>query len=140
MVRRRQRGGGKGENQSDDNRPVTPQDIQAALLGGIMIKTEARKYRLLDSEVLERASSTYKVLSHPVRLRIIELLQREELAVCELAAKLDLPQATLSQHLNRMRSCGVVAGERKGQRMFYSVVSMQANAMIDCLREGEDRL
>lgn len=105
-----------------------------------MIKIETRKKRLLDSEVLARASNTYRVLSHPVRLRIIELLLREELAVCELAEKLDLPQATLSQHLNRMRSCGVVEGERKGQRMFYSVVSMQAHSMIDCLREHGDRV
>jgi ArsR family transcriptional regulator len=105
-----------------------------------MIKTEARKKRLLDSEVLTRASNTYRVLSHPVRLRIIELLMREELAVCELAEKLDLPQATLSQHLNRMRSCGVVEGQRKGQRMFYSVVSMQAHSMIACLREYGDRV
>ncbi len=105
-----------------------------------MIKKEARKYQLLDSEVLERASNTYKVLSHPVRLRIIELLQQEELAVCELAERLDLPQATLSQHLNRMRSCGVLERMRKGQRMFYSVVSMQARSMIDCLHEHGDRL
>jgi ArsR family transcriptional regulator len=105
-----------------------------------MIKTEERKHRLLDSEVLERASNTYRVLSHPIRLRIIELLQQEELAVCELAEKLGLPQATLSQHLNRMRSCGTVEGERKGQRMIYSIVSMQAHSMIDCLRENGDRI
>jgi DNA-binding transcriptional ArsR family regulator len=103
-----------------------------------MMKTEAREAELLDPDLLARASDTYRVLSHPVRLRIIEVLMREQISVCELAEKLDLPQATLSQHLNRLRATGVVSGERKGQKIFYSVVSPHALSMIAALQEHGD--
>jgi DNA-binding transcriptional ArsR family regulator len=105
-----------------------------------MIKSELAVRQLLDQELLMRAAHTYRVLSHPVRLRVIELLMTEELAVCELAERLDLPPATLSQHLNLLRTSGVVEGERLGNRIFYKVVSPQAFAMIDCLRKHGDRI
>ena len=100
-----------------------------------MIKTAMRDTELLDAELLARASITYRVLSHPVRLRIVELLMREQISVCELADRLELPQATLSQHLNRLRASGVVKGERRGQKIFYAVVSPHALAMIAALQE-----
>jgi DNA-binding transcriptional ArsR family regulator len=105
-----------------------------------VIKSPMVETQPLDQELLLRASHTYRVLSHAVRLRVVELLMEEQLAVCELAAKLDLPPATLSQHLNLLRTNGVVAGERRGNRIFYKVVSPQAHAMINCLREYGDRI
>jgi DNA-binding transcriptional ArsR family regulator len=96
--------------------------------------------QLLDEEMLLRASNTFRVLSHAVRLQVIELLMEEQLAVCELAVRLDLPPATLSQHLNLLRTNGVVEGERRGNRIFYKVVSPQAYAMINCLREYGDKI
>ena len=105
-----------------------------------MVKSRSETKQLLDIELVTRACRIYKVLSHPVRLRIVELLMEYELAVGELAEEMDMPQATVSQHLNLLRSNGVIAAERRGLKTFYSVVSPQANSMINCLREHADQI
>jgi DNA-binding transcriptional ArsR family regulator len=101
-----------------------------------MMKTGTREADLLDEELLARASDTFRVLSHPARLRIVEFLMSEEISVCELAERLELPQATLSQHLNRLRASGVITGERRGQKVFYRVVSHHAHSIIAALHRG----
>ena len=105
-----------------------------------MLRSRSKKEKPLDIELLTRACHIYKVLSHPVRLRIVELLMEDGLAVGELAEEMDMPQATVSQHLNLLRSNGVIAAERRGLKTFYSVVSPQANSMINCLREHADQI
>jgi ArsR family transcriptional regulator len=53
---------------------------------------------------------------------------------------MNMPQASISQHLNLLRTNGIVEGRRQGQRVYYSVVSPQATSMIDCLRENADSI
>jgi ArsR family transcriptional regulator len=100
----------------------------------------ARRSRTLDADLLTRGAGVYKVLSHPVRLRIVELLMDEQLSVCDLAEEMEMPQASISQHLNLLRSANVVEAERRGQKVFYSVISPQAYSMINCLRENADSI
>jgi ArsR family transcriptional regulator len=105
-----------------------------------MIKPQAAVAQQLGMDLLTRAANTYKVLSHPVRLRIVELLMEEQLAVCEIAERLETPAASISQHLNLLRTNGVVEGDRRGNKIFYRVVSPQAICMIECLREHGDKI
>jgi DNA-binding transcriptional ArsR family regulator len=100
-----------------------------------MIDTQMSALQHLDDALLMRAAHVYRVLSHPTRLRVVDLLMTEQLAVGELAERLELAPATLSQHLNLLRTNGVVKGERKGTRVFYKVVSPLAHAMITCLQK-----
>lgn len=105
-----------------------------------MNTTQPKATRLLDADLLTRGAHVYKVLSHPIRLRIVEMLTDGQLSVCNLAEELGLPQASVSQHLNLLRSNGVIEGERDGQRIFYKVTSPQAFTMIQCLREHADSI
>ena len=105
-----------------------------------MNATEQQARQFLDADLLAKASVIFRVLSHHVRLRIIELLMDDDLSVCDLAETIEMPQASISQHLNLLRTNGIVEGERRGQRVFYSVISPQAHAMIDCLREHADQI
>ena len=62
----------------------------------------------------------FKGLSDPVRLRIFYLLiARPELCVCHLTDALQLPQSTVSRHLNILKQAGVVQSERRGQWVYY---------------------
>jgi ArsR family transcriptional regulator len=105
-----------------------------------MTTSALHEAKLLDSDLLEKASVIFRVLSHHVRLRIVELLIREQLSVSDLAEAIEMPQASVSQHLNLLRSNGIVEGERRGQKVFYTVVSPQAHSMIKCLRKYADRI
>jgi DNA-binding transcriptional ArsR family regulator len=57
----------------------------------------------------------FKALSEPIRLRIAVLLARRELCVCDLTAALKLPQPTVSRHINKMRSAGLILSRRDGR-------------------------
>lgn len=62
-----------------------------------------------------------KILSHPVRLAILEELREREQCVCHLEAHLGLRQAAISQHLSRLRSAGFIEDRREGWNVYYRV-------------------
>jgi DNA-binding transcriptional ArsR family regulator len=60
-----------------------------------------------------------KVLSADVRVRIVQLLKGRSLCVNALAARLDVTQGAVSQHLRVMRDAGLVVDERRGYYVHY---------------------
>ena len=88
----------------------------------------------LDPRVLVEAAEMVRVLGHPVRLRIVELLEAGELTVKEIQGALDAPQALVSQQLARMRGAGIVEGRRNGANVWYRIVDSRVVRMLDCLR------
>ncbi len=61
----------------------------------------------------------FGVLSHPMRIRIIEELQREDLTVGTLKDILGITHAAVSQQLSVLRSHHLVAENRQGRNVFY---------------------
>ena len=60
-----------------------------------------------------------KVLSVGTRVRIVELLKGRALCVNALAARLDVTQGAVSQHLRVMRDAGLVVDEKRGYYVHY---------------------
>jgi ArsR family transcriptional regulator len=73
-------------------------------------------YRVLVSNEL---SKLFNVLSHPLRIRIIEELKTQELTVSALRDILAISPAATSQQLSVLRSHGIVAENRQGRNVFY---------------------
>jgi ArsR family transcriptional regulator len=74
----------------------------------------------------------------PTRLRILNLLRRGSICVCDLQAVLDLPQPTVSRHLAALRHAGLVLDFREGPRVIYSLApatTVQAKAFHEFLRK-----
>ena len=67
------------------------------------------------------AAVTLKMLSDPTRLRILWALLHGEHSVNELAAHVDSPASTVSQHLAKLRLAKLVRTRRDGTRVFYVV-------------------
>ena len=67
------------------------------------------------------AAATLKMLSDPTRLRILWALLHGEHSVNELAAHVDSPASTVSQHLAKLRLAKLVRTRRDGTRVFYVV-------------------
>lgn len=63
-----------------------------------------------------------KVLGHPVRLKIVAGLMSGDCCVNDMSECLNIPQATISQHLALLRTMGIIEGKRKGTTVKYSVV------------------
>ena len=76
-----------------------------------------------------------RCIGHPIRLRIIELLDTGgEHTVTEIQEAIGLEQATTSQHLNLMRDKGILTSRRDGVNVYYDLVDEKVVRVIDCLR------
>jgi len=78
----------------------------------------------------------FRALGHPTRLRILQLLRREERCVCEILEALQLEQSNVSQHLAVLRQAGLVASRRDGMRVMYSLGNPRLNGVLDAGREA----
>ncbi|CAH0120889.1 MULTISPECIES: helix-turn-helix transcriptional regulator [unclassified Paenibacillus] len=86
----------------------------------------------------EEAAELLKALAHPVRLCIVKgLLEQGGCNVSHMQECLGLPQSTVSQHLQKLRSMGIVAAERKGLEIKYTVANEQVIQLIRILFEEE---
>jgi DNA-binding transcriptional ArsR family regulator len=82
---------------------------------------------LADSaRVFELAAELFGVLATPMRLRILSVLCDGERSVSEMLQKIDTTQPNLSQHLNVLYRCGVLAKRKEGTQVIYRVQSEKA--------------
>lgn len=89
---------------------------------------------LLPMERLEQAALVMRVLAHPHRLRICELLSRERISVNTIAEHLGIPSNAASQHLGIMKAYGILDCERDGKTVYYRVTSPQPAWLLGCIR------
>jgi len=82
-------------------------------------------------DTLENAAALFKLLSHPSRLAILQVLRDGEECVCHMEAALGLRQAYISQQLMVLRQAGLVADRREGWNIFYRVVKPEVYALLD---------
>ena len=101
-------------------------------MGSYVSKNEALKCDLVklfgeQKDNLEIAAQSIKVLSHPVRLRIICALRDSEQTVQNLGYYTGIWQTALSQHLSLLKSRGVLVSRREETYSFYQI----SNKKID---------
>ena len=89
----------------------------------------------VSEEIFAMHAEVCKTLADPKRLRIINVLRDGEMAVGEMARRLGLRQANLSQHLMLLRERGVVTTRRQGLNIYYSLSSPKIVQACDLMRE-----
>src|ERR1039457_7254602 len=75
-----------------------------------------------------------RALSDPTRLRIVALLERDELAVAELQEITRLGQSRISTHLGLLQDAGLVQSRRDGKRTFYRLNQNAEGAVREFIR------
>ena len=73
----------------------------------------------------------FRALSHPVRLRILDILSRQEACVCHLTAILGQRQPYVSQQLATLREAGLVADRRDGTLIYYRLPDEHLARLLD---------
>lgn len=77
-----------------------------------------------------------KVLSHPIRLCIVRgLIDKGKCNVSYMQNCLEIPQSTLSQHLQKLRMAGIIQGNRNGLEINYTVCNETVIKLINVLFE-----
>jgi DNA-binding transcriptional ArsR family regulator len=69
----------------------------------------------------EVAAELFRILSAPMRLRIIKSLCEREKNVSELLSTIDTTQPNMSQHLNMLYLSGVLGKRREGVQIYYRI-------------------
>jgi ArsR family transcriptional regulator len=77
---------------------------------------------IININELLACANMFRTCAHPVRLKIIGLLQKKPLYVNEIMFGVKLPQAETSHHLRLLLKTGVLRNDRKGKRVYYSII------------------
>lgn len=87
----------------------------------------------------QRLSNLLRVIAHPARLAILNLLREGEICVCQIEARLGYRQAYVSQHLMALREAGLVADRRQGWKVFYRPMRPGLFTLLDVAAEALDK-
>jgi DNA-binding transcriptional ArsR family regulator len=73
-----------------------------------------------------------KALGDETRIRILMLLQEQELCVCQILDVFDLAGSTLSKHLSVLYQAGLVQSHKKGRWVYYRLAGEDAPETVQC--------
>jgi len=76
----------------------------------------------------------FKALSHPVRIKIFELLRAGELSVTDLQDRLGIESSSVSQHLSVLRHKNIVESRKAGTTVYYRVRDPEVFELLDVAR------
>ena len=82
-----------------------------------------------------KRADVFKALSNPNRLLIVDSLSAGERCVAELTELVGLDMSTVSNHLAVLRNVGLLADERRGTQVFYSLKTPCVTNIFCCLDE-----
>ncbi len=77
----------------------------------------------------------FRLLGHPVRVRVLELLRDGERSVGDLQAALELDSGGTSQHLTTMRRQGILESRKDGAKVYYRVKDPRVFQLLATARE-----
>ena len=80
--------------------------------------------------------AVFEALSHPLRIKMIELLGRKERRMEELSEKLDINQSSISHHLVVLREARLLITERRGKPAYHRLDKKLLQAALDDLQRS----
>jgi len=100
---------------------------------------------------MSELTNIFKALSDETRLRIIKLLEKSELCVCDITAALDMVQPKVSFHLNALKEAGLIKDRKAGRWIHYRletsdmfkrflVLAVIEKAPLDAVQKDRKRL
>jgi ArsR family transcriptional regulator len=88
----------------------------------------------LNPSTLKAASKVFRAISHPLRLRVVQALQRGRLSVGELTDRLGVEQAVVSKHLAVLKRAGVLECEADANYRYYSLANPGLLDLLNCIK------
>ncbi len=92
--------------------------------------------KIIEPERVLKVAEILKTIGHPIRLQVLEVLEREEpLTVSQILERinLDVEQSLLSHHLIKMKDKGILSSEKKGMHMYYRITDRNILSIFDCM-------
>lgn len=97
-------------------------------------KAKSSKPKKLTSlDALQQAADCLRILAHPHRLRMVQMLLQAEYTVGELAEACEIAPNMASEHLRTLQRCGFLDQRKDGQRRYYFVVEPHLANILECV-------
>ena len=84
-------------------------------------------------DALAEAAECLRLLAHPHRLRIVQMLLRDRYTVGDLAAACGIPSHMASGHLRLMQRAGFLTAEKDGRKAYYRVAEPHLGNILACV-------
>lgn len=115
----------------------TSKNAKAKKGGSNEAGTSEHLHERVDANKMEHAAAMLKVLAHPKRMAIVDLLGRiDRMTVTNIYTELEMPQAIASQHLITLKDRGILTSQKSGTKIYYSLAVPTLMEVIRCLEEG----
>jgi DNA-binding transcriptional ArsR family regulator len=118
----------KDNVQTEDNYQINSNDSE--VISNI-------KESLLDEEKVNLLSEIFKALSDPTRLKIIYVLSKSPMCVCDIAQILDMSQSAISHQLRLLRNLKLVKFKKEGKMVIYS---LDDDHVVQLFNQGLDHV
>ncbi|MDI6808340.1 MAG: metalloregulator ArsR/SmtB family transcription factor [Candidatus Eisenbacteria bacterium] len=76
-----------------------------------------------------------KTLSNPKRLEMLNILRGKQMSVGDIAKKMSISKANVSQHLSLMKKAGILVSRRHGVNIYYRISNPKVIKACDLMRE-----
>ncbi|GAB4243859.1 MAG: metalloregulator ArsR/SmtB family transcription factor [Stanieria sp.] len=102
---------------------------------------ECERIKQLDPEKAQRMAEFFRLLGDANRLRILSVLAKQKLCVCDLAAILEMSESAVSHQLRTLRSLRLVNYQKQGRKVYYDLQDHHVldlyNSVAEHLDESE---
>lgn len=89
--------------------------------------------QLTDMDALRQAAECLRLLAHPHRLRMIQMLLQGRYTVGELADACSITSPVASEHLRLMQRCQFLESVRDGRKVYYRVLEPHLKNILECI-------
>lgn len=95
-------------------------------------KVKALSLSMPDEDALYDLAELFKVFGDSTRIRILFVLFRSEVCVCDLAQTLGMNQPAVSHQLRILKQAKLVTNRREGKTVYYSLADDHVRSIIAC--------
>jgi len=106
-----------------------PEDICEQLCEHPQIICIAKKESISDSEA-QQVAEIFKLLGDTTRVKILQILTKRELCVCDIAAVIEMGQSAVSHQLRLLRNARLVRYRREGKMAWYSLDDEHVRSLL----------
>lgn len=87
--------------------------------------------KMLDDITLAKVSMFYKALSDSTRIKIVNLLEKSELCVCDICVILNMTKSAISHQLKYLKKMNLIKSRKQGKEVWYTLADEHVSEVFD---------
>jgi len=91
------------------------------------------RHEPLSTDAVELVAARFRTLGEPIRIQLLQALQRDERNVTDLVSAVGSTQSNVSKHLRILQDAGLVERRQEGNSVYYSIADPSVFALCDAV-------